>query len=170
MEALSKEGAVPKWGSGLQDLERRNVFIGELSRLGIKKPDLIGKPSVRNDAAFLYTLVGFTSVVAVAAGQLPGDWVRKCLPADTSMHLTDRCICNKIAFQTLQGFFVPYLTGAIVLVVLAIGSTAPGLLQFIIGRFAQVFPDYRERVLRHEAAHFLVRYLPDPTHHTYAAS
>lgn len=42
------------------------------------------------------------------------------------------------------------------LVVLAIGSTAPGLLQFIIGRFAQVFPDYRERVLRHEAAHFLV--------------
>lgn len=131
MEALSKEGAVPKWGSGLQDLERRNVFIGELSRLGIKKPDLIGKPSVRNDAAFLYTLVGFTSVVAVAAGQLPGDW----------------------------GFFVPYLTGAIVLVVLAIGSTAPGLLQFIIGRFAQVFPDYRERVLRHEAAHFLAGYL-----------
>lgn len=28
-----------------------------------------------------------------------------------------------------QGFFVPYLTGAIVLVVLAVGSTAPGLLQ-----------------------------------------
>lgn len=59
----------------------------------------------------------------------------------------------------VQGFFVPYLTGAIVLVVLAVGSTAPGLLQFVIGRFAQVFPDYRERVLRHEAAHFLVRTL-----------
>jgi hypothetical protein len=56
----------------------------------------------------------------------------------------------------MQGFFVPYLTGAIVLVVLAVGSTAPGLLAFVIGRFAQVFPDYRERVLRHEAAHFLV--------------
>ncbi|DBA82037.1 TPA: hypothetical protein ACH3X1_007733 [Trebouxia sp. C0004] len=131
MEALSKDGATPKWGCGLAQLERRNVFIGELSRVGIKKPDLIGKPSVRNDAAFLTTLVGVTSVIAVAAGSLPGDW----------------------------GFFVPYLTGAIVLVVLAVGSTAPGLLAFVIGRFAQVFPDYRERVLRHEAAHFLAGYL-----------
>ena len=42
------------------------------------------------------------------------------------------------------------------IVVLAVGSTAPGLLQAVIGWFAQVFPDYRERVLRHEAAHFLV--------------
>lgn len=75
MEALSKEGAIPKWGSGLQDASRRNVFIGELKRVGIKNPDLIGKPSVRNDAAFLITLVGVTSVVAVMAGQLPGDWV-----------------------------------------------------------------------------------------------
>ncbi len=75
MEALSKQGATPKWGCGLDQLERRNVFIGELSRVGIKKPDLIGKPSVRNDAAFLTTLVGVTSVIAVAAGSLPGDWV-----------------------------------------------------------------------------------------------
>ena len=59
----------------------------------------------------------------------------------------------------LQGFFVPYLTGSIVIVVLAVGSTAPGLLQAVIGLFAQVFPDYRERVLRHEAAHFLVHTL-----------
>ena len=58
--------------------------------------------------------------------------------------------------SAMQGFFVPYFTGAIVLVVLAVGSTAPGLLALVIGRFAQVFPDYRERVLRHEAAHFLV--------------
>lgn len=79
MEALSKEGATPKWGCGLDQLERRNVFIGELSRVGIKKPDLIGKPSVRNDAAFLTTLVGVTSVIAVAAGSLPGDWVSGCL-------------------------------------------------------------------------------------------
>lgn len=34
-------------------------------------------PSVRNDAAFLYTLVGVTSVLAVLGGQLPGDWVRR---------------------------------------------------------------------------------------------
>ncbi len=54
---------------------------------------------------------------------------------------------------------MPYLTGAICLVVLAVGSTAPGLLQVVIGKFSSVFPDYRERVLRHEAAHFLTGYL-----------
>lgn len=57
----------------------------------------------------------------------------------------------------LQGFFVPFLTGGSVLAVLAIGSTNPGALQFFIDRFSLVFPDYRERVRRHEAAHFLVR-------------
>jgi hypothetical protein len=41
------------------------------------------------------------SVAAVVLGQLPGDW----------------------------GFFSAYLTGGIVLGVLAVGSTAPGLLQ-----------------------------------------
>ena len=61
---------------------------------------------------------------------------------------------------------MPYLTGAVVLVVLAVGSTAPGLLAFVIGRFAQVFPDYRERVLRHEAAHFLVSIVHDDDHMT----
>lgn len=75
MEALSASGVAPKWGAGLEQIDRRNVFLGELSKVGIRKSDTIGKPSVRNDAAFLYTLVGVTSVVAVAAGQLPGDWV-----------------------------------------------------------------------------------------------
>ena len=54
-----------------------------------------------------------------------------------------------------QGFFVPYLVGGISIAVLAVGSTAPGLLQFAIDRFSLVFPDYRERTTRHEAAHFL---------------
>ena len=64
-------------------------------------------------------------------GQLPGDW----------------------------GFFGSYLTGAVVLVVLAIGSTAPGLLSVVIDKFSQVWPDYRARVVGHEAAHLLVGYL-----------
>ena len=50
---------------------------------------------------------------------------------------------------------MPYLTGGISIAVLAVGSTAPGLLEFAIGKFSSIFPDYRERVLRHEAAHFL---------------
>lgn len=67
-------------------------------------------------------------MLAVILGQLPGDW----------------------------GFFSSYLTGGVVLAVLAIGSTAPGLLQGIIDKFSQVFPDYKERVVGHEAAHLLI--------------
>ncbi|GJN26275.1 hypothetical protein PR202_gb14196 [Eleusine coracana subsp. coracana] len=81
----------------------------------------------RRTAAFLFTVVGTTGFLAVLAGQLPGDW----------------------------GFFVPYLIGSISLIVLAVGSTAPGLLQAGIGAFSTVFPDYQERIARHEAAHFL---------------
>lgn len=58
--------------------------------MGIKSPDTIAIPSVRNDAAFLFSVVATTSVAAVAAGQLPGDW----------------------------GFFSSYLIGGITLVVL----------------------------------------------------
>ncbi len=39
----------------------------------------------------------------------------------------------------LQGFFVPYLTGGISIVVLALGSTAPGLLGFFISLMAYLF-------------------------------
>ena len=70
--------------------------------------------------------------------------------------IVDGWSANGLNNAHLQGFFVPYLTGGISIAVLAIGSTAPGFLQFFIDKFAQIFPDYRERVLRHEAAHLLV--------------
>lgn len=52
-------------------------IIDEL-QVGIKNPEAVATPSVRDDAAFLYTLVGVTSVLAVLGGFLPGDWV--CIP------------------------------------------------------------------------------------------
>ena len=43
--------------------------------MGIKNPEAIAVPSVRNDAAFLVTVTLTTSVAAVIAGAvLPGDW------------------------------------------------------------------------------------------------
>eukprot|EP00899_Mesostigma_viride_P010987 jgi/Mesvir1/19890/Mv13171-RA.1 len=128
--ASKEKGELKLWARQPQ-LARRNVFVRELSMVGLKNPDKLAVPSVRDDMAFLVTVVGAASVLAVAGLFLPGDW----------------------------GFFVPYLTGGVVLVVLAIGSTAPGLLQAGIGSFSAVFPDYKERTLRHEAAHFLVAYL-----------
>ena len=44
------------------------------------------------------------------------------------------------ALGAAQGFFVPYLTGGISIAVLAVGSTAPGLLEFAIGKFSSLFP------------------------------
>ena len=104
------------------------IMMGELRQIGIKEPEVIGVPSVRNDAAFLAAVVGGSSVLALVLGQLPGDW----------------------------GFFGMYLSGGISILVLAIGSTAPGLLQIPINAFSSLFPDFRDRVLRHEAAHFLI--------------
>ena len=125
-------GALAKWGSAVEELpERRNVILGELKRVGVKVPDAIAKVSVRSDATFLITTVGVSSIAAVALSQLPGDW----------------------------GFFSAYLVGGVPILVLAIGSVNPGILQFAIDFFSQVFPDYRERVLRHEAGHFLLGHL-----------
>ncbi|RDX86948.1 hypothetical protein CR513_31649 [Mucuna pruriens] len=132
-EALTQLGEVgwaKKWSSQPY-VSRRTTSLRELSSLGIKNAENLAIPSVRNDAAFLFTVVGTTGFLAVLAGQLPGDW----------------------------GFFVPYLIGSISLVVLAVGSISPGLLQAAIGSFSSLFPDYQERIARHEAAHFLIAYL-----------
>ena len=148
LSALKETGELSLFASGRAN--RRQILLGELRQIGCKAPELIGVPSTRNDLvssrgwrasrllspflpvqAFLVTTVGVSSVLAVVLGQLPGDW----------------------------GFFGAYLSGGISIVVLAVGSVAPGLLQIPIEAFSGLFPDYRERVLRHEAAHFLIGYL-----------
>lgn len=133
LAALKDAGATPKFGLAKADgsLVRRNIMLGELRQVGIKNPEKVAVPSVRNDAAFLVTTVLGSSAAAVLVGQLPGDW----------------------------GGFGAYLVGGIPIVVLAVGSTAPQLLTWATDKFQRVFPDYRERVRRHEAAHFLVSYL-----------
>ncbi|KAJ1273080.1 hypothetical protein BS78_06G252800 [Paspalum vaginatum] len=130
LDQLRELGWAKLWGSQPY-VSRRTTSLRELTTLGIKNAENLAIPSVRNDAAFLFTVVGTTGFLAVLAGLLPGDW----------------------------GFFVPYLIGSISLIVLAVGSVAPGLLQAAIGAFSTVFPDYQERIARHEAAHFLVAYL-----------
>ncbi|KAM0842248.1 hypothetical protein ACQ4PT_058487 [Festuca glaucescens] len=130
LDQLKELGWAKRWSSQPY-MSRRTTSLRELTTLGIKNAENLAIPSVRNDAAFLFTVVGTTGFLAVLAGQLPGDW----------------------------GFFVPYLTGSISLIVLAVGSISPGLLQVAIGSFSSVFPDYQERIARHEAAHFLISYL-----------
>ncbi|KAK7318538.1 hypothetical protein RJT34_03241 [Clitoria ternatea] len=130
LDQLSEVGWAKKWSSQPY-VSRRTTSLRELTSLGIKNAENLAIPSVRNDAAFLFTVVGTTGFLAVLAGQLPGDW----------------------------GFFVPYLIGSISLVVLAVGSISPGLLQAAISSFSSFFPDYQERIARHEAAHFLIAYL-----------
>lgn len=130
LDQLSEVGWAKRWSSQ-PNISRRTTSLGELTTLGMKNAENLAIPSVRNDAAFLATVVGTTGFLGLIAGQLPGDW----------------------------GFFVPYLIGSISLVVLGVGSTSPGLLQAGIGAFSSFFPDYQDRIVRHEAAHFLVAYL-----------
>lgn len=58
--APPQAGTLPKWGVASEGgtMTRRNVFMGELKQMGIKQPDQIATPSVRNDAAFLFSTVG----------------------------------------------------------------------------------------------------------------
>ncbi|KAK2655855.1 hypothetical protein Ddye_008907 [Dipteronia dyeriana] len=130
LDQLSEVGWAKKWSSQPY-VSRRTTFLRELTTLGMKNAENLAIPSVRNDAAFLFTVVGSTGFLAVLAGQLPGDW----------------------------GFFLSYLIGSISLVVLAVGSVSPGLLQAATQSFSAIFPDYQERIARHEAAHFLIAYL-----------
>ena len=240
VQKLADAGALTKWGAALADSpQRRSTMLGELRMVGIKQPEKIAQVSVRNDAAFLFSVVGSTSVIAVVLGQLPGDWGffgsyltggHKHWPTSTLLPLGGcMCMCRGGRVCTARLLHTSQTTpmsscppalpaGGITLVVLAIGSINPGILQFAIDQFrqatprlsrhlschsshataphgyppapstlpllpsppyapprppflppsplcpallccSQVVPDYTERVVRHEAAHFLTGYL-----------
>lgn len=78
LEGAKASGDLTKWGAAAVP-ERVNVFQGELKRVGVKNTGAIATPTVRNERAFLITVVGVTSVLATLAGQLPGDWVRNTI-------------------------------------------------------------------------------------------
>jgi len=133
LDQLAEAGEASRWGSySAEAVKRQNTSMGSLKQMGIQKPELVGVLSDKNDAQFLVTVVLSTSLLATVAGVvLPGDW----------------------------GAFSAYLIGGISIVVVGIGSVAPGLLNFFVDKFARIDPEYRERITRHEAAHFLIGYL-----------
>jgi hypothetical protein len=121
-------GRATLWNS-ISPTMRRDVFPNELERLVRCDPGRIASPSDSNDVNFIVAVTLSTSALATVVGVvLPGDW----------------------------GAFGSYLIGSVSLVVLAIGSTAPGLLRVGVDRLARANPEYRRRVARHEAGHFLV--------------
>ena len=81
--------------------------LGVLTRAALWRRTLaVGRPSNTNDFNFIVAVVMSTSLLALVVGVvLPGDW----------------------------GAFGSYLIGGISLAVLAVGSTAPGLLA--VGRY-----------------------------------
>ena len=131
LNGMKAAGAVQRWDC-YPELQRRNIFPNELAQMGVKDSSAIARPSDANDFNFIVAVVMSTSFLALIVGVvLPGDW----------------------------GAFGSYLIGGISLAVLAVGSTAPGLLAVAIDRFARIDPSYRDRIARHEAAHFLVGYM-----------
>jgi hypothetical protein len=131
LNGMKAAGAVQRWDC-YPELQRRNIFPNELAQMGVKDASAIARPSDANDFNFIVAVVMSTSFLALVVGVvLPGDW----------------------------GAFGSYLIGGISLAVLAVGSTAPGLLAVAIDRFARIDPSYRDRIARHEAAHFLVGYM-----------
>jgi hypothetical protein len=134
--SLILNGMKASGGTSLWDcypaLTRRNIFPNELAQMGVKDASSIGRPSDTNDFNFIVGVTLSTSLLALIVGvTLPGDW----------------------------GAFGSYIIGGSSLVVLAIGSTAPGLLKVGIDKVARINPEYRNRIAKHEAAHFLVGYV-----------
>lgn len=133
MASLKEAGVLRRFGSASNDLQSRSVNMAQLQSIGIKKPENMAGGSVEDDLALLVVYVMVASLLAVVGGQvLPGQ----------------------------LAFWIPYLVGASALGLLAIGSTNPGALSVPKDRLARVLnPDYERRMVRHEAAHFLLGYL-----------
>ena len=54
MNALKEGGVTKKWGAALQEpFQRRNVFMGELKRVGVLNPQAIGIASISMAQAVL---------------------------------------------------------------------------------------------------------------------
>mmetsp|Transcript_4589 Transcript_4589/g.7103 ORF Transcript_4589/g.7103 Transcript_4589/m.7103 type:complete len:372 (+) Transcript_4589:127-1242(+) len=130
LDDMKARNIIKLWNS-YPSVSARQVPVYELKTVGIKSPEKLSGESPENERNAVAAFIGVISVLAVLGTFLPGDW----------------------------GFFVPYLTGGSVLVLLGIGSTSPGLLYIPIELFARLDPEYRKRIARHEAAHFLAGYL-----------
>jgi hypothetical protein len=132
LNEMKENNTISKWNS-LGKIQSENVFPRAFTEVGLTDVDAkIGTPNNDADFNFIVTVTVTTSLLAVIIGvTLPGDW----------------------------GAFGSYLMGGVSLVVLAVGSTAPGLLKVGVDTVSRLNPEYMERIVKHEAAHFLIAYL-----------
>uniref|UniRef100_A0A7S2VUJ3 Peptidase M41 domain-containing protein n=1 Tax=Norrisiella sphaerica TaxID=552664 RepID=A0A7S2VUJ3_9EUKA len=132
LKALKEQGILKRWGSDIGTARPRSINVNQLQSAGIKNPEALAFGSTEDDLLLLVSYVLTSSLLATIAGNvLPGQ----------------------------LGFFVPYLIAGSSLVLLGIGSTNPGLLQGPKAALGRLNPEYEKRLIRHEAAHFLVGYL-----------
>lgn len=101
-EQLKGDDVIKKWGTAIDDnFSRRPVAMPELKMVGVKDPGAIAIASVRNDFAFLVTVVGVSSVLAVLAGALlpgnfphaiPGPWPTCASCSSLALYESSVCV------------------------------------------------------------------------------
>ncbi|KAJ8908675.1 hypothetical protein NDN08_005380 [Rhodosorus marinus] len=133
LDGLFEQGDLKKWNK--QKLSVRPVSIPELkmnARLDADSLGLTQKNAIDLKLAS-FVVIGGSSVLAV--------------------------LCQAI-FSGDLAYFSSYLIGGVSIAFLAVGSTAPGLLTALITTIsANLRPDFKERLILHEAGHFLAGYL-----------